>query len=215
MKQITFLIALIVVAVLAVGCNLPSSEPAAEPAAVENAGQAGVEEPVGAEAVVENADDPAPPGDGSQPNADPAIGTANQLAMQTLYLQDTDYPVSADQAATLLPLWESVQEQMNGEAPDTAAIEGLLGDIESTLTAEQQGLLANLDQETLQAWMQEQGMFGGNRGGAGGQGGGPGGGSERPEGTPPADGGGNRGGTARQGGGPMIAAVIEMLESTQ
>ncbi len=221
MKRMMILIGLVVIAALVAGCDLPSSASVEEPAAVEaDAGQAGVEEP--------NA--PGSPGDGPRPNADPTMGGVNQLAMETLYLQETDYPINADQAATLLPLWESIQEQMSGESPDTAVIDSLSSDIENALSAEQQDLLANLDQETLQTWMQEQGLFGGPGGGNGGQGGSgsggqPGEGAERPQGTPPADfeppadftppaegGGAGRGSF---GGGPLIAAVIEMLESLQ
>ena len=42
-----------------------------------------------------------------------AFGGATQLALGTLYLQSTDVPITAEQAATLLPLWQEYQSQQD------------------------------------------------------------------------------------------------------
>lgn len=211
--QLLVLLGLVLVIVFLSGCG-GSDQPAAA------AGDGDFQPPAG-----ENGN-PAAQG---FPAGGAAFGEANQLALGTLYLQSTDYPISAEQAAALLPLWQAYQSQQAGEDFDPEQGESLLADIEAALTADQQAVIEAIPQEDLFAWAQEQGLMGGFaangeppdfdelsdeeratlQAGRGQQG--------PPEGgTPPAppDGGTPQGGGFRGGGfaNPLIDAVIAMLE---
>ena len=94
-----------------------------------------------------------PTGENGGPNAQgfpiggAALGGATQLALGTLYLQSTDYPITAEQAATLLPLWQDYQSQQSAEDFDAEQAESLLADIEAGLTADQQAAIETVTQE--------------------------------------------------------------------
>jgi len=127
------------------------------------------------------ADAPAP--------AEPSEGTmffgagnaVGQLAIGTLYLQDTDTPVTPEQAAALLPLWEQLKETMSQEEYDQAAVDGLTAQIEAQMTEAQLAAIAAVDQEALMAWMQQSGSMPGFAEGERPEG-------DRPDGQTPSDG---------------------------
>ncbi len=153
---------------------------------------------------------------GTSNNADPAsqnnpstgeLPATTRLVIGTLKLDETEYAVTAEQAAELLPLWQVYQSL---SASDTAAqeeIDALIEQIEETMTPEQDQAIAEmqLTQEDMFGIMQEQGITFGDRpeaGGGGPQGGGDGGGFAPPGGggfTPPQ--GGAPGGGGFPGGG--------------
>jgi hypothetical protein len=81
------------------------------------------------------------------------------LAMGTLYLQETEVAITPDQAATLLPLWEGVQEALQNAPPAQADVAELLTQIEGAMTQEQNDALASISQEELMAWAQDQGLM--------------------------------------------------------
>ncbi len=146
---------------------------------------------------------------GTSNNADPAsqnnpstgeLPATTRLVIGTLKLDETEYAVTAEQAAELLPLWQVYQSL---SASDTAAqeeIDALIEQIEETMTPEQAEAIAamQLTQEDVFAVMQEQGLtFGPENGAELPQGGGEGGGF-----APPGDGGfAPPGGGAPGGGG--------------
>jgi hypothetical protein len=174
---------------------------------------------------------PAPADSSQEPvfiNAGDSVGS---LAIGTLYLQDTDTPITSEQAAVLLPLWEQSKEAMSQEEYDQAAVDDLAAQIEAAMTDAQLAAIAAVDQEALGAWMQESGVMPGFAGGEHLEGERPEGAppeGERPEmpegefieGTPPAPGEGGMG-PGGQPGGPgmgrggtfMIDAVIEYLST--
>lgn len=93
-----------------------------------------------------------------------ALDAASQLALGTLMLEESEYAVSAEQAADLLPLWQILSgSAIEGELERAA----VLRRIESTMTASQVAAIREmrLTQESIQAWMQASGMqVGGSRG---------------------------------------------------
>ncbi len=142
------------------------------------------------------------------------LPAATRIALGTLKLDKTANDVTADQAAELLPLWETMQVL---ESSDTAAkqeVEALSTQIQDTMTQPQMQAITdmNLTRQDMFAVLQAQG--GGN--GFGGQGnntqggntpgngnrqfGGGGGGFVPGAGGPPPDGGGFQGGGQGFGG---------------
>jgi len=111
--------------------------------------------------------------------ANPDNGT--QLALLTFTLENTDLAVASEQAAELLPLWKSVQEQIAVETTDTESLAALYEQIAAAMSDEQLAQLSNLNsepqamQELLASLGIEAGMrSGGGAGGPGGQGEAPG-----------------------------------------
>ena len=147
---------------------------------------------------------------------------ASQLALGTLKLDETSYPIDEAQAAELLPLWKALRALSSSDTTAPQEIEALVKQIQNILTAEQVKAITDmqLSNEDLVAFMQEQGPMGaaggrptdasaqatrqariesgaaGGRPGSG-QGGGPGAGGGFGGGMPP-DGGGFGGGMVPQ-----------------
>lgn len=152
--------------------------------------------------------------DTSYPNALPI---RNQLLLGTLKLDESDHPLSAAQAAALLPLWQGVRGTMNSGAAAQVETDALLKQIEAGLTAEQLAAIRGwqLTQADLQAWASSQGLAVGTGTGAGGAGSGvPGSGqalSAEARATRQAE----RGGSGESGGlsKALVDAVINLLES--
>jgi len=148
-----------------------------------------------------------------------ALPVRNQLLLGTLRLDEGAHPLSATQAATLLPLWQGVRGTMNSGAAAQAESDALLKQIEAALTAEQRADIRGwkLTQADLQAWATSQGIAvgTGNAAASGGMGSGvPGSGqtlTTEARATRQAE----RGGGADSGGlsKALIDAVITQLES--
>jgi hypothetical protein len=154
-----------------------------------------------------------------------ALPVRNQLALGTLRLEETDEPITDEQAAALLPLWQALRGTLGSGASAQAEIDALLQQIEGTLSASQLAAITGMEltQSDLQAWAQSQGLSSGSGAGTGAGGGLPGGGL--PGGGLPGSGqslspeeratrqaereGGGAGGTSRA----LIEAVIELVES--
>jgi len=102
-----------------------------------------------------------------------ALGRTRQLAVDTLYLQDSDTPLSTDQAAALLPLWQQVKTLEEADTLNPDAVTPVLDQIQGEMTTEQSDLLTNTSQQDLATWAQANGIqafgpgFGGDRGGGG------------------------------------------------
>ena len=91
---------------------------------------------------------------------DGALNASSQLVLGTLQLEETDYAVTPEQAASLLPLWQALQGGVTAEVE----VNAVLKQIEGAMTQEQLEAIAamQLTQENLSVWMREQGMgFGG------------------------------------------------------
>jgi hypothetical protein len=146
-----------------------------------------------------------------------AVTVELQLLLGTLNLNGTEVAVTKEQAATLLPLWNSIksltpsaapsgqgQDGATPQAPSVAAetqsqVDALLKQIEAAMTPAQIQAIAEMKitRETAMTMMQAQGVTlegpqgGGNGAGAAGQ---------PPQGTPPA---GGTGAPGDNGGGAM------------
>jgi hypothetical protein len=140
-----------------------------------------------------------------------------QLLIGTLKLEDTNQPVSAEQAAELLPLWQTMQVLSESDTAAQQETEALVTQIQETMTSEQMQAITdmNLTREDMMSIMQEQGLAagpesgqnnnaqGGNPNGGGGFGPGGGGfpGGAPPQGGSPGGGPGGVGGGGGQGSG--------------
>lgn len=89
-----------------------------------------------------------------------ALPTATELIVGTLKLEGTDQVVTADQAKELLMLWQVYQELSNNDTAAQAEFDGLIDQIQGTMTAEQmQAITAmKLTQSDVNALMQEKGL---------------------------------------------------------
>jgi hypothetical protein len=98
---------------------------------------------------------------------DDALDASTQLVLGTIRLEETGNAVTAEQAKSLLPLWQSLQ----GGVTVQTEVNAVLKQIESTMTHDQLAAIAamRLTQEDLRSWMQEQGVGGGFAGPGGGQ----------------------------------------------
>lgn len=120
---------------------------------------------------------PAPQSTAARPPLDTAYADAlserNQLALGILLLPDSLAAVTADQAQTMLPLWQLLLNlQGSGTAAD-AEVSAVLRSIEDSLTNEQIAAIQamQLTQADLQAWASTSGItFGSGSGTGQGQG---------------------------------------------
>jgi hypothetical protein len=145
---------------------------------------------------------------------DGALALRNQLALGTLRLEETDRPVTAEQADELLLLWQALRGTMDSGASAQAEVDALLAQIESTMSGDQLAAIGTMKliQADLQAWAQSQGLSTGEGLGPGGGSGQPGSGrslSPEERATRQAERGGSGGGTSRA----LIDAVIGLLEA--
>ena len=153
-----------------------------------------------------NTSDLAGPVSGAQ--GEPAAGELSapmQVAIGTIKLDETDNAITAEQAAELLPLWQTLQVLYSSDTAANQEIDALATQIQEAMTDKQtQAITAmNLTRQDMFAIMQSQGMaFGGAQSGNAQSGGstnnsgggfGPGGGGFPPGGGAPPDGGGGPG----------------------
>jgi hypothetical protein len=82
---------------------------------------------------------------------------SGQLALGTLRLEDTADAVTAEQAATLLPLWQAIR---SGTLQSEAETDAVLKQIEGAMTSAQLAAIQamQLTGEDLAAWAQDRGL---------------------------------------------------------
>jgi hypothetical protein len=132
---------------------------------------------VGSSAAPASANQPAanPVGEAPAPRAaladdyPDALPVRNQLALGIMELDETDLPVTPEQAVELLPLWQVMRSSTKTGTEPSAEVEALLEQMQETLTAEQLGAIREmrLTQTSLQVWVQEQGLTLGSGSGEG------------------------------------------------
>jgi len=139
-------------------------------------------------------------GSGRSPfgNIDPnaALPLPSALAVGTIKLDGTDQAITPAEAKQLIPLWQGLQSLMSSDTTAQAEVEGVINQIQSTMTADQVSAIQAMD------------LKGSDEGSVFGQGefalGGPNAqGTPQPNGAPGAGGNGDRfqGGFAGPGGG--------------
>lgn len=91
-----------------------------------------------------------------------SLSQVNVLLVGTLKLDESDNPVTVDQAAQLLPLWQAYRTLSTSQTAAEAEVDGLLKQIENTMTdAQQQAIQAmNLTNSDMLALMQSMGGMG-------------------------------------------------------
>lgn len=101
-----------------------------------------------------------------------ALSARNQLALGTLNLAGTPESVDAEQAATLLPLWQAVRATNQTGGASQTEVNALLAQIEGTLNADQLSAIRDqkLTQTDMQDWAQANGITLGSGGGEPGSG---------------------------------------------
>lgn len=88
-----------------------------------------------------------------------ALPPTTQLILGTIKLDGTDQAVTAEQAAELLPLWQTMQVLSDSDTAAEQEKEALIAQIRESMTAEQMQAITNLDltREDMMSIMQEQG----------------------------------------------------------
>ena len=162
-----------------------------------------------------------------------AVSVAEQLLTGTFMLADTNFSLTGEQKAQLIPLWTSLKEAVQNSAAHEQT-DAILQQIESTLTAEQVKAIADfkITRQSMMSVLQDKGVtMGGPQGNGNGGPNGSGGGTP-PDGTPSAGGPGGGNGTppqmdgTPQAGNPpqgrgnflppeLIDALIQFLQGTQ
>lgn len=102
-------------------------------------------------------------------NYEGALSTRLLLAFGTLKLAETNFPVTSAQAPQLLLLWRALDNLTKSGTSAEAEVAALLSEIELTLSSEQiQSINAmQLTQESIQAWVQANGITVGSGTGTG------------------------------------------------
>ncbi len=77
--------------------------------------------------------------------ASTSLGQEEELLLGTFKLEDTDLAVSADQAAELLLLWETLKSLLTSGTAATAEIDAVVSQIESTMSQEQINAISAMD----------------------------------------------------------------------
>ncbi len=100
-----------------------------------------------------------------------ALAVRNQLALGTLELIQTDSAISAEQAQTLLPLWQALRSTQQAGGTAQAEVSALLTQIEAAMKPEQLQSIASmkLTFTNMQEWATTNGITMGS-GGTPGQG---------------------------------------------
>lgn len=89
-----------------------------------------------------------------------AIPVRNQLALGTLELNQGDKAISAEQAQTLIPLWQALRSTQQAGGTAQAEVNALLTQIEAAMTPEQLQAIAamKLTQTNMQEWATANGV---------------------------------------------------------
>jgi hypothetical protein len=74
-----------------------------------------------------------------------AMDPQTELILGTVLLDETAYPVDAEQAAALLPLWKALRSLGASETTAQAEIDALVAQIGSTLSAEQTAAISAME----------------------------------------------------------------------
>ena len=96
-----------------------------------------------------------------------ALAVRNQLALGTLELIQTDSAISAEQAQTLLPLWQALRSTQQAGGTAQAEVSALLTQIEAAMKPEQLQSIASmkLTFTNMQEWATANGITMGSGGG--------------------------------------------------
>ena len=105
----------------------------------------------------------------SQPEGGAEMNQATQLALGTLMLEKTDYPIQADQAKKLLTLWKAARSLGSSDTVADEELTALVNQIQATMTSEQMQEIEAMDLtlDSMQTISEELGLNMGQGGGFG------------------------------------------------
>lgn len=149
-----------------------------------------------------------------------AMPVMMQLTLGTMMLKDTDYPITAEQAAALLPLWQMLRGLTESGTAAQAEFEAVINQIVNTMTVEQMNAIAvmEIQRDDMLTVMEQVGITPpgsvGGSGSGGGMGGSMSGGGELGNASPEqvATMQARRANTGFGGNPALFDAVIEMLQ---
>jgi hypothetical protein len=87
----------------------------------------------------------------AQANPDTAVSTnadstpPMQLALGTFALEDTEYAITTEQAAELLPLWKAAQSLSDSDTITAEEFQAVFNQIEDTMTPEQMNTIVSME----------------------------------------------------------------------
>jgi hypothetical protein len=141
-----------------------------------------------------------------------AIPARMQLSLGTLKLAETSTPVTPEQAAQLLPLWQALQSMTSSGNSASAEVNALLGQIEAIFSAEQLAAIKGmkLTFTEMTAWAAANGVTLGSGSGQPGSGAGM---SAEARATRQAENGKTGGGPSNGASAALTRAVIQYLET--
>lgn len=141
-----------------------------------------------------------------------ALPARMQLSLGTLKLAETSIPVTPEQAAKLLPLWQALQSMTSSGNSASAEVNALLGQIEAIFSAEQLAAIKGmkLTFTDMTAWASANGVTLGSGSGQPGQGMGL---SPEAKATRQAENGKTGGGPSNGASAALTGATIKYLET--
>ena len=128
-----FLVVILIVSLLLVACSASGQSENAQAAVAQGTPAAGQ-----SSASNNSAQPPSTEGSGRE------MPIAMKLALGTFQLEETDYPVSSEQASELLPLWKALRSLSQSETAATAETEAVLKQLQSTMTPEQMNAIDDM-----------------------------------------------------------------------
>jgi hypothetical protein len=141
-----------------------------------------------------------------------ALPARMQLSLGTLKLAETSTPVTADQAAKFLPLWQALQSMTTSGNSASAEVTALLSQIEAIFSAEQMAAIKAMKMtfSDMTTWASANGVTLGSGSGQPGQGQGM---SAEARATRQAENGKTDGGPGNGASAALTGAAIKYLES--
>lgn len=95
--------------------------------------------------------------DGSDGTGD-GTDAVTELIFGTLMLADTDYPVTADQASTMLPLWQLYQSMVSEDTTASEELDAIINQITKAFTEEQLAQMASFEYGNSMEMMTQMGI---------------------------------------------------------
>ncbi len=93
--------------------------------------------------------------------AEDALSVAQQLALGSLLLEETDLVVDDEQASDLIPYWKLFKSLLGSDTTAPEELDSLLKEIQEIMTAEHVNYIANLqlNQETMMTLVNDMGII--------------------------------------------------------
>jgi hypothetical protein len=133
MKKTTFLISILLLAAIAITACGTSGE--------DNSAQAAIEVNTSADASSQ-----VPIAEGEELRLrEGETPLSMKLALGTFKLEQTEYPIDAEQAGALLPLWKALRSLSESETSAAEELQAVLDQIQDTMTPEQIATIESMD----------------------------------------------------------------------